>query len=260
MITMSRVLLLALALSASRLIASDAIEDFKKAMTTDDSTAKRAAVQALASGGKDDEVLPLLVQAVGDRQAGEAAIAALRARTGLRPASKRGQSHYPNYPSGDTPGDWSTWLGERTREKDQEAKVKEAEKLAKEAKKTADKAKKDAEGKTEDGKTADGKTEDGKTQDGEGKEPADKKDGDKKDGAEGEAEAPKKRVNLPPPEDLGKLDRIIFKNGSSLICYILTRRTDADGNLVTVRIIHPDGAGEEILQADLIARIEEDVK
>ncbi|MBA2480987.1 MAG: hypothetical protein H0V44_10005 [Planctomycetes bacterium] len=252
MILRTCALLFTLLATASHLAGSQ-IEEFTKVMAGDDSTAKRSAVQSLS--GTDDEVLPLLVQAVGDRQASEAAINALRSRTGLRPAAKRGQSHYPNYPSGDTAGDWSTWLTERKREKDQEAKVKEAEKIAKEAKKTADKTQKKAEGKADPDKAA------GAGADAE-KDPADKTPADGEEAAKdpAEAEAPKKRVNQPPPEDLGKLDRIVFKNGSSMLCYILTRRTDADGNLLSVRVIHPDGAGEEILQAALIARLEEDVK
>ncbi len=53
---------------------------------------------------------------------------------------------------------------------------------------------------------------------------------------------------------------MVFKNGSNLICYILTRRTDADGNLISLRIVHPDGSGEETLDAAMVSRIEEDVR
>ncbi|MBA3708811.1 MAG: hypothetical protein H0W83_08345 [Planctomycetes bacterium] len=237
-----------LALTAGRLLASDAVDNFTKAMAGNDSTEKRAAVQTLAGAPDDEVVLPLLVQAVADRQAGEAAILALRARTGLKPAVKRGQSHYPNYPSGDSPTDWSTWLAERGREKAQEKTVKDAEKMAKEAKKTADKAKKKADGKV--GK--DGKDDP--------KDPADQDSAEEPVKEPVEDASPKKHPIQAAPEDLGKVDRIVFKNGSSLVCYILTRRTDADGNLLSVRVVHPDGAGEEILDAALIARIEEDIK
>ncbi len=251
---------------------SAAVEAFNKAMTSDDATAKRAAVKDLASksAGTDEQVLPLLVAAVADRQTNEAAIAALRSRTGLHPAARTGQSHYPSYPSGDSAGDWSTWLSERTREKEQEAKVKEAEKTAAEAKKTADKAKKDADAKDK------GKGDGDDKGDSKGDKSAKGAKGDKTDakgdktGADATADAAPadgtdvvvkpKREPGPPPEDLGKLDRIIFKNGSNLLCYILTRRTDADGNLLSVRIVHPDGSGEETLAAAMIARIEEDVK
>lgn len=250
--------------------ASEAIDAYNKMMATDDATAKRDAVKNLASksAGSDDEVLPLLVAAVADRQTNEAAIGALRSRTGLQPASRVGQSHYPSYPSGDKAGDWSTWLAERSREKEQEKQVKEAEKTAKEAKKTADKAKKDAEKKTEgDNPKGEGEAS-GSGDTGDSGDKAAKGDKTKK-GDKGDPEAaatdgtdaPKvKRVPGPPPEDLGKLDRVIFKNGSNLVCYILTRRTDADGNLLSVRIVHPDGSGEETLAAAMIARIEEDVK
>lgn len=62
------------------------------------------------------------------------------------------------------------------------------------------------------------------------------------------------------PDDLGKIDRIILKAGGSMLCYIQSRRTDAEGNLVSLRIIHPESGGEEILGADLISRVDEDVR
>ena len=61
------------------------------------------------------------------------------------------------------------------------------------------------------------------------------------------------------PDDLGTADRIIFRDGSSLVCYILARRLDTEGNLSSIRVIHP-GGGEETLKADIISRIEEDVR
>lgn len=72
---------------------------------------------------------------------------------------------------------------------------------------------------------------------------------------------PSEKTTPPAPaEDLGKIDRIIFKAGGSLLGYIMSKRTDAEGNLVSVRIVHPDGAGEETIAAGLISRIEEDIR
>lgn len=69
-----------------------------------------------------------------------------------------------------------------------------------------------------------------------------------------------KSVPTTPAEDLGKVDRVIFVAGGSLVCYIMSKRTDADGVLISVRVVHPDGAGEETISAALVARIEEDIQ
>lgn len=248
-----RSLILACALAAPLAAAEDpAVKQFREAMSSGDSTAKRAATSALAGSAADDDVvLPLLVGAVGDRQAREAAIEALRGRTGLRPAAKRGQSHYPGYPSGDSAGDWNTWLSERKREKDNEKKIAEAEKTAAAAKAKAEAAEKAG----EEGE----KGEEGASVEGEAGSATAAATVDGEAGS-ATAAAGRPRRELPPPEDLGKLDRVVFRNGSSLICYILTRRTDADGALVSLRVVHPDGTGEETLEAAMIARVEEDVR
>jgi hypothetical protein len=215
------------------------IAALQQALGGDDSDAKREALRALAdkSIGDDNLVLPLLVQAVGDRQASDTAIQVLRARTGLQPAAYVGQSHYPSYPSDDTPGAWAQWLGERAKDVEEKAKLKEALKIARSAEDTAKKAESDA---TSGDKAPDAKTAAGGS-------------------ASAAAIAPKTKPKYA-PEDLGKLTRVVFKNGDNLICYILTRRTDVDGNLVSLRIVHPDGSGEETLDAALIARVEEDVR
>ncbi len=64
----------------------------------------------------------------------------------------------------------------------------------------------------------------------------------------------------PALDDLGRVDRISFKDGGSLLAYVRSRRTDADGNLLSIQIVHRDGHGTETLNADLIARIDEDVE
>jgi hypothetical protein len=224
------VLALAVALAGMPALHADeaadtAIANFKTAMSGQDSDAKRQAIRALASKsvGNDDDVLPLLISAVSDRQGGDTAIQALRDRTGLTPPPYVGQSHYPAYPSSDDPGDWQAWLSERKKDKDTQAKIKQLEKEEK------DKEKKSATGSS----TAD-------------------------DTPSSSAPKSNSLPPPPPPTDLGPISRVVFKNGSTLLCYILTKRTDADGNLISIRVAHPDGAGEETLTADMIARIEDD--
>lgn len=215
--------LLPVLLAAVCMAAEDpAIAAARQALAGSDATAKRSAIRALGSksAGKDDEAFALLIQAVSDRQAGEAAIAALRSRTGLSaPAKKNGGPGYPGYPVNDDPTSWQAWLTKRTEDLAGKAKIKQLEDKTK----PAAAATAPAEAAT--------------------------------------AAAPERVVAaVPLPDDLGKLDRIVLKDGSSLVAYIRSRRTDADGNLVSVRIVHQGGRGEEILAAELIARIEEDVR
>jgi hypothetical protein len=198
---------------------SAAIADFKKAMADDDAIAKRQAIAALVSkdAGSDDEVLPLLVSAVSDRQGNEPAIRALRARTGLNPPAREGASSYPGYPTGDTPSDWQAWLTARTRD------VETKKKLDKIVKKL-------------DSAPVDKPVE----------------------------STPEVAPVAPPPkiptDDLGKLDRIIYKSSRTLTAFVRSKRLDGDGNLVSVRVVHRDGAGEEVIDASVIARIEEDIE
>jgi hypothetical protein len=91
--------------------AADGLQDFHRAIAGDDLDAKRAALRALVDSELPDAlILPPLVEAVGDRQASDDAIAALRARTGLTPAVYFGQSHYPGYPCNDHADSWQVWL------------------------------------------------------------------------------------------------------------------------------------------------------
>ncbi len=75
--------------------------------------------------------------------------------------------------------------------------------------------------------------------------------------AEPVAVAPPPRI---PVDDLGKLDRLVYTSGRTLIAYVRSKRLDGDGKLVSVRVVHPDGAGEEVIDASVIARIEEDIE
>ncbi len=212
------------ALALTPLLAADAAANFSTAMGSEDYTAKKKAMQELISLPKDqdDAVLSLLVGAVDDRQIGKTAISALRSRTGLSPGASRGGSGYPGYPADDSAGAWQAWLTARKAEMDLKAKAKE---LEKKIEKVAEKV-----------KAADPSNPEGVTAD------------------------PRAPQNLPAPTDLGGLDRIHFVNGSTLLGYIISRRTDAEGNLVSIRVAHPDGAGEESIVAELIARIDEDIQ
>lgn len=239
---------------AGALPAADAgaaqVRAFQQAMAGQDQVAKKRAIAALASRsvGNDDEILPLLIGAVGDRQASEAAIAALRTRTGLTPAAGRGEGGYPGYPNGDSTAAWNAWLTARKAERDKQEELKKAKEAAEEAKKKAEEAAKPKEGEGKEGEaTADGAATPG--------EPT----GTPAEGAPvAKPEAPK----APPGRDpeFGGLDRITFRTGGSLLCYVLSKRIDSEGNLVSVRIVHPDQGGEETLAAELIARIEDDIR
>jgi hypothetical protein len=199
---------------------SAAVAEFKKAMADDDATAKKLAIAALASkdAGTDDEILPLLVGAVGDRQANEPAIRVLRIRTGLTPPARQGASAYPGYPVGDTAADWQAWLTARNRDMETKKKLDKIDKKL-------------------DAPTA---------------QPV------------AEEAAPEAAPIAPPPriptDDLGKVDRIVYKSSRTLIAFVRSKRLDGDGNLVSVRVVHRDGAGEEVIDASVIARIEEDIE
>ncbi|MCX8016593.1 MAG: hypothetical protein N2690_01630 [Rhodocyclaceae bacterium] len=206
---------------------SAAIVAYRQAMQGDDAIAKREAVRALISkdAGDDDTVLPLLVEALQDRQAREAAIQALRARTGLRPPARQGASSYPGYPSDDTPAAWQAWLAARARDLETKRRLETIDRRLQPPPAPA---------------AASSETTASEVQQAAVSEPT---------------LAP--RI---PTESLGRLDRIVYKSGRSLIAYVRTRRLDADGNLLSIRVVHRDGIGEEVIDAALIARIDEDIE
>ena len=216
---------------------SEAKAKFDQAFTKGESTDKKEALRAAQSLGKDQDDLAfeLLIRGVSDRQVHDEAVMALRARTGLQPTLMNRGNGYPGYPASDDASEWNNWLGQRKKEKD--ALKKTAENTAK-LKALEEAEKKKAEAK--DGKP-------GETPVVEGGKPA---EGDK----------PVAKPVHEQPSDLGMLDRIVFKSGGSLVCYVLSKRTNADGVLVSVRVVHQNNGGEEILAADLIARIDEDIR
>jgi len=217
--------------------AADAVQHFKQAMSSDNAYEKRDAIRALAaSSAEDDVVLPLLVDAIGDRQAGRFAVPALRSRTGLHPPQGEDSGGYPGYPRDDTQSAWRTWLRAREAEQQREQELEEALRTAEEAKEEAKAAKAAAEGEDEDAE-------------GEGVAEGEDQDAEEEAEEQPEASGPRER-----------LDRIFFTDGSILRCYVVLKRKDLSGNLTSVRILHQDGGGEEIIDAELISRIEEDYR
>ena len=215
--------------------AADPLADLRSAMAGDDFSAKRAAIAAVTGMAKDqdEEVLNALIGALGDRQASTVAADALRARTGLskpRPEA-RSASSYPGHPPSDSAGDWSAWVAAWKKEQAKDKKLTDLDKKTKQL----EKEQKDKE-KAEKDKKPDG---DAKTDD----KPAEAKSRT--------AEVQAQR---------GPRCRIHFRNGGSKVYYLIAKRTDADGNLLSVRVAYLNDDGTEVLTADAIARLEEDVR
>lgn len=238
------ILLLALGLAwcvpvLSAADANDVKAQFDQAFTKGEASDKKEALRAAQSLGKDQDDLAyeLLVKAVNDRQVHDEAVMALRARTGLQPTLLNRGSGYPGYPASDDASEWNNWLASRKKDKETQKKIAEQDKKLKEMEE-AEKSGKD--GKGDKPATGETKPDDPATAAGEGDKPA--------------------QPAYEPPSDLGRLDRIVFKTGGSLVCYVLSKRVNADGVLQSVRIVHQNNGGEEILSADLIARIDEDIR
>jgi len=237
------IILLTLWATVAALPAADAVQKAIEELNSTDYADKKEALQVLQSAGQDSVVMPVLIQAVGDRQVGRFAVTALRARTGLSPAAKRSaNSGYPKYPQEDSVAAWQAWYQAKIEAEEQKAKIEELEESAKEKEEEAEKENAATDGSAEAGESD---TDDGGGQAAAGE---DGEDGD------GQGSAPAQS------NDFGKLDRIFLKDGGILIAYVMTKRKDLQGKLTSVKIMHRGGAGEETLDASLIARIEEDVR
>lgn len=224
-----------LLLLASAALGAADWDQAQRDLASDDFPVRRRGLEVIASERDLDKALPALVGLVGDRQLGELAIQALRRRTGLSPAQGRGRNPgYPGYPTEDSSGAWSAWLRARNQAAADKAAQERLTEL--EAQMDAAEAAKAAE--------ADAAADDKQATDDEAAQPED---------APGAAPRAEQRA-------LGKLDRIFFRDGSILLAHVVTRRTDLDGNLTSVRIVHRDGGGEENIDAALIVRIEEGVR
>jgi hypothetical protein len=238
--------------------ADDVSAKFNKAFAEGEASDKKEALRMAAGLSKeqDDLAFELLIKAVNDRQVHDEAVLALRARTGMQPTLNNRGTGYPGYPASDDASGWNSWLSARKKEQETAKKLAEQEKKLKQI--DEDKKKKEE----EEAKKKDGKGGDTAAKpDGEAKPEG--KDGDtaaKPEGKDGEGTKTKPKAAYEPPTDLGKVDRIVFKTGGSLVCYILSKRSNSDGVLQSVRVSHLDDGGEEILSMDLIARIEEDIR
>lgn len=253
---------LSLALLAPIVVAADAEQvktEFAKAFGSGSAADKKAALRSAQGLGKDqdDIAFELLVKAVNDRQVHDEAVMALRARTGLQPTLLNRGNGYPGYPSSDDASEWNNWLAARKKDKETQKKIAEGEKKLKEMEEAEKKKAAEAKDGKKDGEGKDGKKDGDKPAEGTAgtDKPAEGKDGEKKDG-----DKPAEKPAHETPSDLGRLDRIVFKSGGSLVCYILSKRVNADGVLQSVRVVHQNNGGEEILAADLIARIDEDIR
>ncbi len=213
--------------------ADKAIDEFKKVMAGNDSAKKKKAISSFRASKKDNEKLAVLIAAIGDRQVGKYALEAVERATGLK-SSKRGGANpgYPGYPVTRDQSGWSAWLSAKKKVEAEKKKMAEIEKKAKEAEKKAQEA-------------ADG---------------GDKKEEGKEDKADGDAPVVAKKEEKPDHEKYGKIDRIIFKNGNLLMCYIISKQVDLDGKLTSIDIVHKNGAGQESLDAKMISNFEENVK
>ena len=60
-----------------------------------------------------------------------------------------------------------------------------------------------------------------------------------------------------PASDLGKLSRIIFADGATVVGHVIDLHRAADGTVLSVEFFHRDGGGREVIPIDRIARIED---
>jgi hypothetical protein len=210
--------------------ATVAVAAFAQAFSGNDEAAKRAAMPAVIALGRDadDTVYRLLVQAVGDQQTHDVAVPALRARSGLSPNFFDHGPGYPGYPQSDAPADWNAWLASRTQDKEKERTLADlAHRLAK----------------LESAAST----------------PAGAASGASGSGPPAAAtEHQQAGAATAPPSDLGRLSRIIFTDGATVVGHVVDRHKDADGTVLSVEFIHRDGGGREVIPIDRIARIEDD--
>jgi hypothetical protein len=97
---------------------SQTITTWKAAVAgSDPSTIRAALKQVLALGpAVNEQVLPILVQAVGLATTHDIAVETLRQRTGLQPGLHNFGTGYPNYPLSDATADWNSWLQQRSQD------------------------------------------------------------------------------------------------------------------------------------------------
>lgn len=194
---------------------------FTASLQGDDAAAKRAAM-VQATGGSDADAIPLLILGVADRQTHDQAIQALRARTGLKPIRYNRGSGYPGYPTSDDPAAWQAWFTQWSKNQKRQQDIDGA--LAKLQQQTSIAA------------------------------PV----------AMSDMPPAVEPVNAPPAQqiptdNLGRLDRIVYRSGRTLLAFQRSVRLDGDGHLMSIRVVHRDGSGEETIDGRLIARVDQDV-
>jgi hypothetical protein len=203
----------------------DAVAAFAQAFSGSDAAAKRTALTAIVALGQDqdDTVYRLLVQAVSDPQTQDVAVLALHARCAQSSHPYDRPPSNPSYLPLDTPADWNRWLAMRTQYKERERALADlARRLA---------ALEKAAGEAKAAPTA----------------AAANTGGEKKPSSAAPA----------PDKDLGRLSRIIFTDGATVIGHVLEMHRDADGTVLSVEFYHRDGGGREVIPIDRIARIED---
>ncbi len=196
---------------------SPEVERVRLALAGDDANEKKTAIRAISKPdvGTDEQVIPLLVFAIDDRQGGESAVIALIARTGQTPLNGEWKNNTRR-----TRLAWNNWF----------EKWKQGQQI-KNLEKKFDRF-------SRIGKNIKPQTS------------------IKQSAVEGPeiTKIPKTPIVA---GDQGKLYRVVFKSGGTLLCYVKSSIVDAQGTLISVRVIHPEGAGEEIIPGDLISRIDD---
>ncbi len=247
------VLLLGLGMASSLADDDDVVTQFREAMTTQNAQRKQAAVAALTSLPDRDQAYTLLLQATEDRQTRRHAYAALATISGVSARSRpdsRGQigSGYPEHPEHNSPQAWAQWVAAWRQEQAEKRRMAELQQAVAEAQAAAEKALQEAQNDAAE-KSAEDNGHDQDDDDPDSDEDVDQdKSADNDDDDAGTSDQTAKQRPL---------DRIIFTNGGTMLCHVITRRIDLDGQLTSVVIEHRDGGGREVIDAALIARIEE---
>ena len=195
---------------------SPEVNRVRLALTGDDANEKKSALRAIAEPdiGPDDQVIPLLILAIDDRQGGESAVNALILRTGQTPVSGEWKNNMRT-----TRLAWINWFQKWK----QGQRIKNMENSPETEKETQVEKNKPIQTPVKQ-------------------------------------DAAVNRIVTISKDDMGKFNRILFKSGGSIVCVIKEITVDGDGTLLSVRIVHADGMGEETIDAILIRQIDDVAK
>ena len=204
----------------------DAVAAFTAAFSGGDAAAKRTAMTAIIALGRDedDTAYRLLVQAVNDPQTHDVAVPALRARCAQSSHPYDRAPSNPAFVPLDTPDDWNRWLAARTQYVERDRALADlARRLATLSKAAASEAPAAPASAAADA--------------GAGHGPA--------------------SARAAPAGDPGRLSRIIFADGATVMGHVLDLHRAADGTVLSVEFVHRDGGGREVIPIDRVARIED---